>query len=68
MLIKLMPFQAQQAQRACEITQQVRYLLAGNARAVGATQGAGILQRLAGPPYCRKLIQQVLINYSVRES
>ena len=56
MLIKLMPFQAQQAQRACEIAQHVRYLLAGHA----PTAGAGILQRLAGPPYCRKLIQQVL--------
>lgn len=56
MLIKIMPFQAQQDQRACEIAQHVRYLLAGHAPAAGS----GILQRLAGPPYCRQLIQQVL--------
>lgn len=51
MLIKINSYTAKQRQRACEISRLIRYLLVGR----GPGQS---LVRLAGPPYCRNLIQR----------
>lgn len=51
MLIKINNYTAKQRQRVCEISRLIRYLLVG--RGPGKS-----LARLAGPPFCRNLIQR----------
>ncbi|WP_146179692.1 hypothetical protein [Limnohabitans parvus] len=51
MLIKINCYTAKQRQRVCEISRLIRYLLVGR----GPGQS---LVRLAGPPFCRNLIQR----------
>lgn len=55
MLIKVMRSSTSQYHRVCDVSRKIRYLVAGRDR----SKSAALIDRLAGPPYTRNLVQRM---------